>query len=75
MLFLMMEAVTHAESTKQDASAKSQSDTFITQSQKGQRALNFRRHPNCLMRRIIMEQVREAIGTEEADGEEYPERV
>ena len=72
MLFLMMEAVTLAESTKQDANAKSQSGICTMQSPKGKRILNFRNPQTCRIHRIITALHREATGTEEADGEEYP---
>jgi len=67
MPFLTTEAAIHVGRIGQDASAKLQSDTFITQLQKGRNALNFRRLLICPIRQIIMEQVREAIGTEEAE--------
>ena len=72
MLFLMMEAVTLVELTKQDANVKSQSDIYSMQSPKEKRILSFRNPQTCRIHRIITAPHREATGTEEADGEEYP---
>ena len=72
MLFLMTEAVTLAESIKQSANAKSQSGICSMQSLKGKRILSFRNPQICRIHQIIMVLHREATGTEEADGEEYP---
>ena len=72
MLFLMMEAVTLAELTKQDVNAKSQSGICTMQSPKEKRILSFRNPQTCRIHRIITALHREATGTEEADGEEYP---
>ena len=67
MPFLTTEAAIHVGRIGQDASVKLQSDTFITQLQKARHVLNFRRLLICPIRQIIMEQVREVTGTEEAE--------
>ncbi len=73
MLFLMTEAVIHAESIKQSANAKSQSGIYSMQSLKGKRILSFRNPQTCRIPRIITALHREATGTEEADGEKHPQ--
>ena len=73
MLFLMTEAVIHAESIKQSVNAKSQSDICSMQSLKGKRILSFRNPQTCRIHRIITALRLEVIGMGGADGKEYPQ--